>query len=786
MNKENKNKKRNVSEQGWGGSRWGRDPARREPASPSPYDPNPPPKPFPTPPPSRLNSPSHHLPFPYDPNPPSHYSPHHQQPLPSLPISPSVHPHFPIDPYSSLPSPTHPFPINTSLHLPFPLPTPGTHSSPHQQPLPSLLPISNPSLHLQSPPPQFPPPTHPLRGLQQQQQEDAFIPYKPRILHLPYFIPHKGPTHTPGTRTQSIMSEENAEMKGEQEVDLMDELLDSAENFDELNDVSEDKANKRRKKGTDGKESLSKVKKEDAKEMAAKRAKLKEKQESSRGKREGKKKVRPNKKDGEGGEDGDKGGNGDGDVEFDTRSEASSDHQLSDDDEPSMSDASQPSSISRESSITKEEEPDEKDDSRKRKRSNSETSIKSGEDSQQRNAESQSNKKKYDYVTKINYLFRDARFFLMKSNNAENITLSKSNGVWSTPPQNEAKLNQAFREARNVILIFSIKESGRFCGFARLSGESRRDLPPVSWVLPPGLSARALGGVFQLDWISRKDLSFTKTQHLYNPWNEGKPVKIGRDGQEIEPRVAEELCRLLPKDPGINLTPVLHKSKRASHVARARGPLRRPLQQPGDRRGRPRDRGSFRGGRGDASFSRGLGRRRRYDGDDFGPRVKRLRGPPNFRGRMEKPVRSYPSERQRERSPPYRQAPRREAGSSYNGNSSSHKLWWKQRTDGHSPDLYAIANSTETYQDFMREMREFHSRTPTNLPPMAFPPPPPFDPIAPPRYYDGPPLPDYPTSRSRSEKRASADPYDRSVDEFLQRTRDRRDRSRERRYRERR
>lgn len=73
-------------------------------------------------------------------------------------------------------------------------------------------------------------------------------------------------------------------------------------------------------------------------------------------------------------------------------------------------------------------------------------------------------KKKYDYITKINYMFRDARFFLMKSNNADNISLSKTKGVWSTPPQNEAKLNQAFREARNVILIFSIKESGRFCG----------------------------------------------------------------------------------------------------------------------------------------------------------------------------------------------------------------------------------------------------------------------------------------------------------------------------------
>ncbi|XP_047473021.1 YTH domain-containing protein 1-like isoform X2 [Penaeus chinensis] len=555
------------------------------------------------------------------------------------------------------------------------------------------------------------------------------------------------------------MSEDNNEIKGEQEVDLMEELLDSAENFDELNDVADDKANKRRKKVVDSKDASSKNKKEDSKEMALKRSKLKEKQDAARVKREGKKKVKTVKKDGEG-DDGGKMGEEEGDMEFDTRSEASSDHQFSDD-EPSMSEASHASSISRESSPEKEDIEDEKE-TRKRKHSASETSVKSNDDSPEKKVKESTTKKKYDYITKINYMFRDARFFLMKSNNGENIVLSKAKGVWSTPPQNEAKLNQAYREARNVILIFSVKESGRFCGFARLSGESRRDLPPVSWVLPPGLSARALGGIFEMDWISRKDLSFTKTQHLYNPWNEGKPVKIGRDGQEIEPRVAEELCRLFPKDDGVNLTPVLHKSKRAARVARARGPLRRPLQPAGDRRGRPRERGNFRG-RGDVSFSRGGGRRRRYEGEDYGPRVKRLRGPPNFRGRTEKSA-SYTRERVRERSPVYRSVPRRESAT-YNG-TSSHKL----------------ESSFQTYQDFMREMRDFHSRAPSNLPPMAFPPPPPFDPIGPPRYYDGPPLPEYPSSRSRSEKRQSADPYDRSVDEFLQRTRDRRERSRERRY----
>ena len=71
---------------------------------------------------------------------------------------------------------------------------------------------------------------------------------------------------------------------------------------------------------------------------------------------------------------------------------------------------------------------------------------------------------------------------------------------------------------------------------------------PVQWVLPPGLTAKALGGVFMLDWVNTNELSFSKTLHLFNPLNEGKPVKIARDGQEIDSRVGEELCRLFAAD----------------------------------------------------------------------------------------------------------------------------------------------------------------------------------------------------------------------------------------------
>ena len=274
------------------------------------------------------------------------------------------------------------------------------------------------------------------------------------------------------------------------------------------------------------------------------------------------------------------------DNDFDTRSEASnesSNDSSSDQDSPSISSVSTKSSrkktrrskaSSKNNSKTstkdkveeEEEEEQEKQDaiddkeatengkksqqkssskSPQPKRRNSNTNnnddSSSKEESKEETTKPSKSSKSYDYMTKLNYLFRETKFFVIKSNNAENVKISKSKGVWSTLPQNEMNLNQAYRECRNVLLIFSVKESGKFAGFARMAGESRRDVPAVEWVLPPGISAKALGGVFEIDWICKKELSFTCTTHLFNPWNDGKPVKIGRDGQEIESKVAEEL-----------------------------------------------------------------------------------------------------------------------------------------------------------------------------------------------------------------------------------------------------
>lgn len=69
-----------------------------------------------------------------------------------------------------------------------------------------------------------------------------------------------------------------------------------------------------------------------------------------------------------------------------------------------------------------------------------------------------------EYLSQLKCLFKDARFFIIKSNNYENIEIAKIKNCWSTRPWNETKLNQAFRTCKNVILIFSVKESGKFAG----------------------------------------------------------------------------------------------------------------------------------------------------------------------------------------------------------------------------------------------------------------------------------------------------------------------------------
>ncbi|KAL5108051.1 YTH domain-containing protein 1 [Taenia crassiceps] len=164
-----------------------------------------------------------------------------------------------------------------------------------------------------------------------------------------------------------------------------------------------------------------------------------------------------------------------------------------------------------------------------------------------------------DILTDYDQLFINTKYFLIKSNNYENVEIAKKKNAWSTPIGNESRLNRAYYDSNNVLLIFSVRESGKFQGFARLASPSDPRLH-IDWVLPSSrMSANVLSSPFKLDWVTKHELPFTSVSHLTNSWNDGKQVKIGRDGQEIEPVCGQALCRHFPLDSMESIPAIVRK-----------------------------------------------------------------------------------------------------------------------------------------------------------------------------------------------------------------------------------
>jgi len=55
----------------------------------------------------------------------------------------------------------------------------------------------------------------------------------------------------------------------------------------------------------------------------------------------------------------------------------------------------------------------------------------------------------------LKLITHDACYFLLKSNNYDNLLLAKAESVWSTPPQNEVRINNAFKvcEYLSVLVV---------------------------------------------------------------------------------------------------------------------------------------------------------------------------------------------------------------------------------------------------------------------------------------------------------------------------------------------
>ncbi|KAG6423587.1 hypothetical protein SASPL_113988 [Salvia splendens] len=162
-----------------------------------------------------------------------------------------------------------------------------------------------------------------------------------------------------------------------------------------------------------------------------------------------------------------------------------------------------------------------------------------------------------------------SRYFVVKSCNRENLELSVQQGVWATQRSNEAKLNEAFDAVDNVILIFSVNKTRHFQGCAKMISRIGGSVGGGNWKHAHGTAH--YGRNFAVKWLKLCELSFDKTRHLRNPYNENLPVKISRDCQELEPSVGEQLASSLYLEPDSDLMAVSVAAEQKREEEKAKG-----------------------------------------------------------------------------------------------------------------------------------------------------------------------------------------------------------------------
>eukprot|EP01054_Gregarina_sp_Poly1_P009236 Gregarina_sp_Poly_1__9235@NODE_56_length_17373_cov_108_729111_g48_i0_p4_GENE_NODE_56_length_17373_cov_108_729111_g48_i0NODE_56_length_17373_cov_108_729111_g48_i0_p4_ORF_typecomplete_len511_score70_02YTH/PF04146_15/6_6e33zfCCCH_3/PF15663_5/9_1e06zfCCCH_3/PF15663_5/1_7Torus/PF16131_5/1_9e05Torus/PF16131_5/9_9e03Torus/PF16131_5/0_8zf_CCCH_4/PF18345_1/2_8e06zf_CCCH_4/PF18345_1/9_3e03zf_CCCH_4/PF18345_1/3_7e03zf_CCCH_4/PF18345_1/4_9e03zfCCCH/PF00642_24/0_0019zfCCCH/PF00642_24/2e02zfCCCH/PF00642_24/3_ len=141
------------------------------------------------------------------------------------------------------------------------------------------------------------------------------------------------------------------------------------------------------------------------------------------------------------------------------------------------------------------------------------------------------------------------RAFVIKSAKIENILTSVQRGIWATGKANIEKFEEAFRTCHFVIFVMSANESGGFQGYARMASLQDPTLYPKIW----GSFSAKLSANYRVQWLKQCKVDFEELASFTNPWNDNKPLKKSRDGQELPLELAEVICLRLDAAPDEDL-----------------------------------------------------------------------------------------------------------------------------------------------------------------------------------------------------------------------------------------
>ncbi|KKO97560.1 hypothetical protein THAR02_10343 [Trichoderma harzianum] len=125
--------------------------------------------------------------------------------------------------------------------------------------------------------------------------------------------------------------------------------------------------------------------------------------------------------------------------------------------------------------------------------------------------------------------------------------MSQRDGLWITSARNGTIFANAFKHHKNVFLIFSVNKSKAFQGYARMTSPPTTTIPPPKWMNNISWEASL---PFRVQWLSTHRTEFWKFGKLRNPLNDGKPIFVGRDGQEFPETCGREMVYVLDRGEG--------------------------------------------------------------------------------------------------------------------------------------------------------------------------------------------------------------------------------------------
>lgn len=141
------------------------------------------------------------------------------------------------------------------------------------------------------------------------------------------------------------------------------------------------------------------------------------------------------------------------------------------------------------------------------------------------------------------------RYFVLKSLNEDDLWLSAQRGMWATQQHNEPVLDQAFRTAREgVILFFGANKTGEWFGYARMTSAIRR-----------GPQARSTGSSVSTRTAGSTVMSFSIPEE--SPMLEGSAIS-----SESSPSVVTSPGHVVERSPA-PLTPASSANTAASTPA---------------------------------------------------------------------------------------------------------------------------------------------------------------------------------------------------------------------------